>query len=282
MASIEDAGHVSEYQRNGGSTCLFTVVGWDTAPYATAGIRAANVRLRKGKLQVVKAQWEFSDLAPTATPAPGTLTGGATVGREGPALVVRRGATLNNATTWRYDPTLNPVHDLTSVAVYALGTDRVYAVFDDANDGYVTHDRRHVILHTKPSAPGLPVEAKAYERCSNEALCPLDYDRSWPYLDVFCRDVLTPATLEGLAADASSGKIGSRDLMMLFNAHGALHGYRFKKQKWLNAFFYGKGAKRWLPPVCTKRFASFDSAKVVPASFGKARGKLKALWRKFK
>ncbi len=249
-------------------------------------LEAANARLKRGKYQPVAPLWIAEDVAVDGAPPRGALPNALSVGRAGDQLTLERAGKVVSATRWHYDPDPKPeLHDFTSVAVYQLDKTHVLAVFDYYNDGFIVHDRRHAPLPLaaapaadKPLAP----KAGAYAACPEGSDCPSDYDRSWPYLDAFCRGALTAGDLRSLDRLAVQGEVGVRDLLLLFNAHGALYGYRFKRVTWLNDFFYGAKAARWLPPACAKVIGSYASAKAVPAAFTKARGGLKKVWRRHK
>lgn len=97
------------------------------------------------------------------------------------------------------------------------------------------------------------------------------------WLEAFCTQTLNPADWDALEKAASSGSVSPDGLMALFNTHGALHGYVFKRELWLNDFFY---ANDRLPERCRARVRQYPSASAVPASFAKDRDRLRALWHK--
>jgi hypothetical protein len=80
----------------------------------------------------------------------------------------------------------------------------------------------------------------------------------------------------------SKRRLTPKALMILFNAPGAMRGYLFKKETWLNSFFYSHGAARWLPEACADVIVrpgpgATDKA---PAASKEAVGPLRALWKK--
>lgn len=135
----------------------------------------------------------------------------------------------------------------------------------------------------------LPADPGAQARCTAAAACPDTYAALYPYLARFCAGTLTGAELAGLQADVASKAIDLRSLTLLFNTHGALYGYAFKRETWLNAFFYGSAVQSaggappatgavWLPPECAPRIRSFAKVGDVPASLTTLRDRVKALW----
>lgn len=114
-------------------------------------------------------------------------------------------------------------------------------------------------------------------RCTAEAQCPPDYAEVVPYLEAFCRGAITDASLDALGAAVTRGTIARRTLSLVFNAYGAMHGYQFKKETWMNGFFYGAGSP-WLPGACRDRIKTVASAKVMPLRFTKLRDRVKKIW----
>jgi len=114
--------------------------------------------------------------------------------------------------------------------------------------------------------------------CTAEAQCPSDYAAVAPYLASFCAGLTTDASFDALAADVKNGKISKRTLSLTFNAYGAMHGYVFKREKWMNGFFYGAGGA-WLPEACRRRMKTIASARVMPFRLTKLRDRFKKTWR---
>ncbi len=113
-------------------------------------------------------------------------------------------------------------------------------------------------------------------KCTAASQCPTDYAAVAPYLGSFCSGSTSDASFAALAADVKRGAISKRTLSLVFNAYGAIHGYQFKKETWMNAFFYGDGA--WLPETCRGKMKSVASAKVMPFYLTKLRDRVKKLW----
>ncbi|MFO0748554.1 MAG: hypothetical protein U1F43_23255 [Myxococcota bacterium] len=124
-----------------------------------------------------------------------------------------------------------------------------------------------------------PVEdaASLAKQCTAAAQCPTDYVRVEPYLASFCAGATSDASLEVLAAEVARGAISKRTLGLVFNAYGAMHGYEFKKETWMNGFFYGAGAG-WLPASCRAKMKTVASAKVMPLRMTMLRDKVKKVW----
>ena len=97
-----------------------------------------------------------------------------------------------------------------------------------------------------------------------------------PWLAGFCAGTLTAADFDALAAAGKTGAVTVPGLVALFNAHGALYGYEFKQEVWLNALFAAKDA---LPEPCRPLVGSFSKAADVPARFGRDRDRFKAIWK---
>jgi hypothetical protein len=123
-----------------------------------------------------------------------------------------------------------------------------------------------------------PEAAELAGRCTAEAQCPSDYARLAPYLGAFCAGALGEASLATLQEDVAQGRISKMSLSLLFNAHGALYGFQFKRERWLNAFFYGAG--EWLPPACRAAFRTLRTAREVPLPITKLRDRVKKMWAK--
>ncbi|TNF27127.1 MAG: hypothetical protein EP329_20025 [Deltaproteobacteria bacterium] len=117
--------------------------------------------------------------------------------------------------------------------------------------------------------------------CTAEAECPADYAAVAPYLASFCAGTTSDASFNTLAAEVAKGRISKRTLGLTFNAYGAIHGYVFKREKWMNGFFYGAGGA-WLPEACRRRMKTVASAKVMPFHLTKLRDRFKKLWSKAK
>jgi len=122
-----------------------------------------------------------------------------------------------------------------------------------------------------------PIDGKALAAaCTNEASCPSDYRAVASYLGGFCAGALDDSSLGDLGNDVKAGKISRKTLSLVFNAYGAMHGYQFKKETWMNGFFYGSGA--WLPPSCKAKMKSVASAKAMPFRMTKLRDSVKRMW----
>lgn len=119
--------------------------------------------------------------------------------------------------------------------------------------------------------------ASLAKACTSAAQCPADYATLAPYLASFCAGMTTDASFAALEAELAHKKISKRSLALVFNAYGAIHGYVFKKEKWMNGFFYGDGGA-WLPSACRKRMKTVASAKVMPLRLTKLRDRFKKLW----
>jgi hypothetical protein len=116
--------------------------------------------------------------------------------------------------------------------------------------------------------------------CSKKAQCPEDYAAALPYLTSFCGGFFNDTSMEGLKNAVSNKRISKKTLGMIFNVYGAMYGYEFKKETWLNAFFYGSG--EWLPPTCKTRIKSVKAAKSMPIRMTKLRDQVKKLWNETK
>jgi len=112
--------------------------------------------------------------------------------------------------------------------------------------------------------------------CTAAAQCPPDYAAIAPYLGSLCSGATTDASFATLAATVKRGGISKRTLSLVFNAYGAIHGYEFKKELWMNGFFYGEGS--WLPASCRAKMKTVASAKVMPFYLTKLRDRVKTLW----
>lgn len=124
--------------------------------------------------------------------------------------------------------------------------------------------------------PTIEDYATLTKACTPAAQCPADYRALAPYLGSFCAGTTDDASFERLAADVKRGAISKRSLSLLFNAYGAIYGYEFKKEKWMNGFFYGASAA-WLPATCRAKVKSAASAKVMSFRLTKLRDRVKKL-----
>lgn|GEM_PF-7041179 len=92
--------------------------------------------------------------------------------------------------------------------------------------------------------------------------------------------------LSSLAAASRAGNqapnhVYSEGLAVLFNLHGAMYGYAFKVETWLNDFFYGSatnGKTDWLPASCQAAIRAYKTVKEVPAADTRVRDLVKALY----
>lgn len=116
-----------------------------------------------------------------------------------------------------------------------------------------------------------------FQRCTPAAECPKDYAASYAYLEKFCSASLTGEDIELLRQDVASKRIGLQSLLLLFNVHGALYGVEFKRQLWLNSFFYGTG--EWLPGACREKVRSYARAMEIPPGMTATRDLLQAIWK---
>ena len=114
------------------------------------------------------------------------------------------------------------------------------------------------------------------EACTEAAQCPEDYATVAPYLARFCAGALTDPELAALGEEVRQERLSERSLALVFNAHGAMYGYTFKKETWMNAFFYGQG--EWLPPACKAKVKAFVNAAAVPSELTRLRDRVKAVW----
>lgn len=116
--------------------------------------------------------------------------------------------------------------------------------------------------------------------CTKDANCPADYRIVAPFLGGFCAGALGDASLADLESDVRANKISRKTLSLVFNAYGAMHSYQFKKELWMNGFFYGPDGKggAWLPASCKSKMKSFTSAKAMPFRLTKLRDTVKRIW----
>ncbi len=166
-----------------------------------------------------------------------------------------------------------------TIESFALGGGHLVAVFYK-NPEFVRGETRWEMLSKQTPTPAdatpLAPETGARAKCAPDANCPPDYDPIVPYMRHFCAQTLTDAELAGLRTQARRGELGKRELIALFNLRGAFHGYAFKAEKWLNAFYYGSGA--WLPDECRRLIRASATEKDVPTAFATLRDKVKAIW----
>lgn len=126
--------------------------------------------------------------------------------------------------------------------------------------------------------PAPPESGKTLAKaCTKESECPADYAALVPYLAAFCGGALDEGGLAELAADVAKGRIAKRTLGLVFNAYAAMYGYEFKKELWMNGFFYGAGGA-WLPAACKAKLKSVASAKVMPFKLTLVRDRVKKIW----
>jgi len=126
--------------------------------------------------------------------------------------------------------------------------------------------------------PPAPETAKQLAAaCTSASQCPSDYIKVAPYLASFCAGTTTDASLEGLAKEVTAKVISKRSLGLVFNAYGAIYGYEFKREKWMNDFFYGAGGA-WLPASCRTKVKTVASAKVMSMRLTKLRDRVKRIW----
>jgi hypothetical protein len=111
--------------------------------------------------------------------------------------------------------------------------------------------------------------------CTAEAQCPSGYAEVVPYLASFCAGTTDEESFGTLEKAIARGAISKRALSLTYNMYGAMHGYVFKKENWMNGFFYGSGA--WLPESCRVRVKSVTNAKSMPLSATKLRDRFKRL-----
>ncbi|MCA9516179.1 MAG: hypothetical protein KC635_14650 [Myxococcales bacterium] len=146
----------------------------------------------------------------------------------------------------------------------------------------VSESRWFVFTAEAPPAAGkpLPPDDALAARCTATAECPEDYAKVAPYLAGVCAGDLSDAALDALDADARAGRVSTRALIAVFNVHGAMTGYAFKSERWLNAFFYGAGA--WLPEGCRAKIKAYAKPGDVPAAVTRLRDRVLAIWRRVK
>lgn len=113
--------------------------------------------------------------------------------------------------------------------------------------------------------------------CTSASQCPEDYISTLPYLEAFCARTLKHEDIELLRSDATKGRISPQSLLMLFNAYGAFYGFDFKRETWLNAFFYGSG--EWLPAQCRMMIRSFGRPEDIPPQMAADRDALRTIWQ---
>lgn len=116
--------------------------------------------------------------------------------------------------------------------------------------------------------------------CTKDANCPADYRHVAPFLGAFCAGALDEISLADLERDVSAKKISHKTMSLIFNAYGAMHGYQFKKELWMNGFFYGSDGKggAWLPASCKNKMKSYASARAMPFRLTKLRDTVKRMW----
>lgn len=146
---------------------------------------------------------------------------------------------------------------------------RVWATYGGAFDELVIDDHE---------APSFRPADELAARCTPEAQCPQDYARVAPYLGAFCAGALGESSLESLREQVRARQISKRSLSIVFNALGAMHGYDFKKETWLNGLFYGSG--EWLPPTCRAAVRTLSGPREVPLAITKLRDQVKKIWAK--
>jgi len=133
-------------------------------------------------------------------------------------------------------------------------------------------------LEMEETAPSASDDGRSLAKlCTAEAQCPPDYAEIVPYLGSFCAGTTSDASYNVLSAEVARKTISKRTLSIVFNAYGAIHGYEFKKEKWLNGLFYGAGAA-WLPASCRVKMKTVASAKVMPFVLTKLRDRAKKIW----
>lgn len=247
-----------------------------------ARVATINRRLKRGRYQPVEPLWASGPVSTAQTALQGDLGDGVRATRRGDELLVMRGDTVLDRTRWRFDPELDPEHEVTNVAIYRLGPARLLVVFDYHNPDFVTHDRRQVVLKRTVTSSRPAARPERQVTCPPTAECSPAYGKVVAYLEAVCAGQLTDDDLAALEVMAAGAIIGAPELVLLFNAHGAFHGYRFKRETWLNSLFYGQGREQWLPAACVKRFSSFARASEVPKADTKARNALKAIWNRHK
>lgn len=130
-----------------------------------------------------------------------------------------------------------------------------------------------------PDEPAIDGKALA-AACTAAANCPADYRAVAPYLGGFCSGALDDASLADLERDVKAKKISHKTMSLVFNAYGAMYGYQFKKETWMNGFFYGPNGQggNWLPPACKAKMKSVASAKAMPFRLTKLRDTVKRMW----
>ncbi len=140
------------------------------------------------------------------------------------------------------------------------------------------HGFPEYLLEDDDSEPALIEDGKGLAKlCTAEAQCPADYAQIAPYLASFCAGTTSDASLVVLAGEVTRKVVSKRTLGIVFNAYGAMHGYEFKKEKWLNGLFYGSGAA-WLPASCRAKMKTVASAKAMPFHLTKLRDRVKKIW----
>ena len=126
--------------------------------------------------------------------------------------------------------------------------------------------------------PAASEDAKALAKaCTAKANCPSDYAQLAPYLGSFCAGTTSDASLELLKKEVELKTISKKSLGLLFNTYGAMYGYEFKQETWMNPFFYTPDAA-WLPQACRGKIKSAASAKVMPLRMTRLRDRVKAIW----
>lgn len=125
----------------------------------------------------------------------------------------------------------------------------------------------------RPSVEG----ARLAQACTAGAKCPDDYARAAPYLASFCAGTTTDESLELLGREVRAKNISRRTLSLVFNVYGAMYGYQFKREKWMNDFFYGANAA-WLPKSCRGKIKTVASARKMPFHLTRLRDRVKRIW----
>ncbi|MCA9514248.1 MAG: hypothetical protein KC635_04840 [Myxococcales bacterium] len=121
-----------------------------------------------------------------------------------------------------------------------------------------------------------PADEALGAACTDAKACPEGYAAVAPYLDAFCKGSLSDDDVLSLSIIARDGDASRRAVSLVYNAHGALYGYTFKTETWMNGFFYTGGA--WLPASCKAKIKSVKAARDVPIAMTKLRDKVKAMW----
>jgi hypothetical protein len=126
-------------------------------------------------------------------------------------------------------------------------------------------------------SPAPEASSELSKACTIAAQCPADYGKLAPYLASFCAGTTNDASVAALEREVANKVVSKRTLSLLFNAYGAMYGYEFKRESWMNGFFYGSGGA-WLPKACRDKVKTVATARQMPFYLTKLRDRVKKIW----